>query len=168
MVVTTAQERCNSVLDHVRSTNLNFLSQETSYSVYLTIRKSFVKNVPNQYPADHLTPRDEQVHTPVTEANNVYEAELNHVKTKLYQMEAANATLTKAFEDEVEASNNLKMQLNDAGNKLDNLHSNFSQQKAKLENIMNAKIQLEKKHEETCNDVKVLKSENSELKKELG
>ena len=99
-----------------------FLSQETSYSVYLTIRKSFVKNAPNCDPADYLTSCD-QIHTFVTEVKNVNEAELNHLKMKLYQMEAINATLTKAFENEVEASNTLKKQLDEADKKLDDLDS---------------------------------------------
>ena len=42
---------------------------------------------------------------------------------KLYKMEAENATLNKAFEDEVEASNTLKKQLDEADKKLENLDS---------------------------------------------
>ena len=135
-MVVSAQDRCNTVLDHVRSSNLNFLSQETSYSVYLTIRKSFVKNSPNCYPSN---PYRDQTDSSFTEPKNVSEAEINRLKMKLSKMEAENAILTKAYEDEVEVSTNLKKQLDDADDKLDNIHINFRQLEASLDNLNNAK-----------------------------
>ena len=38
------QEACQKVLQIVRDSQLNFCSQETPYSVFLTLRKSFTKN----------------------------------------------------------------------------------------------------------------------------
>ena len=38
------QDVCDQVLQVVRSSQLNFCSQETPYSVFLTLRKSFTKN----------------------------------------------------------------------------------------------------------------------------
>ena len=54
-------------------------------------------------------------------------------------MEAENAILTKAYEDEVEVSTNLKKQLDDADDKLENTHNNFGQLEASLDNLNNAK-----------------------------
>ena len=83
-------------------------------------------------------------------------------------MEAENAILTKAYEDEVEVSTNLKKQLDDADDTLKNIHINFGHLEASLDNLKNAKKQLERKHEQTCNDIKDLKSENEGLKKGIG
>ena len=105
-MVVSAQDHCNAVLDHVRSSNLNFLSQETSYSVYLTIRKSFIKNDPNRYASNHSHHRG-QTDSPFLET----EAETNRLKMKLSKLETENTILNKAYEEEVEVSTNLKNQI---------------------------------------------------------
>ena len=44
------QKSCDLVLASVRSSSLNYSSQETPFSIYLTIRKSFSKATFNQSP----------------------------------------------------------------------------------------------------------------------
>ena len=39
-----ANNTCEFLLKQIKSSNLNFMLQETPYSAYLTIRKSFIKN----------------------------------------------------------------------------------------------------------------------------
>ena len=155
-MVVSAQDHCNAVLDHVRSSNLNFLSQETSYSVYLTIRKSFVKN----YPSNH-SPYHGQTYSSFLETKDASEAELNCLKMKLSKLENENAILTKAYEEEIDDSRELMQNHGQAQKAIENLQNNFNKVGADLENLKNAKIQLEKKHEQTCCDLKVLKTENA-------
>ena len=162
MVAITAQNHCNSILEHVRSTNLNFLAQETSFSVYLTIRKTFVKNVPLLPPPNQLSSRDEN-NIP-TEAN---EAELNFLKSKLCQKESENAALIKAYEDETLESEDLKNQLLCANNALNNLNENYSKLEEDLESLKSSKRMTEKKHEQSNIELKALKVENNDMKKEL-
>ena len=42
------QKICESIIDSVRSSHLNFSIQETPFSLYLTIRKSYSKRFPTQ------------------------------------------------------------------------------------------------------------------------
>jgi hypothetical protein len=94
MVNTAAQDHCNSVLDHVTPTNLNFVLQETSYSIFITIRKTFVKNAHNPYPPDYLS-SCAQTHTPLTETKNMYKDEIIQLKMKVHHSEAEHATVIK-------------------------------------------------------------------------
>ena len=42
--VISVKNSCDFIINSVRNSALNFSSQETPYSLYLTIRKSFVKS----------------------------------------------------------------------------------------------------------------------------
>ena len=122
-MVVSAQDHCNAILDHVRSSNLNFLSQETSYSVYLTIRKSFIKNQPSNHSPYHGQ-------TDSSFLENKDGSEIYCLKRKLSKLETENAILTKAYEDEVEVSTNLKTHIDEADEKLENIHKNIGQLEA--------------------------------------
>ena len=162
-MVATAQDRCNSILEHVRSTNLNFLSQETSFSIYLTIRKTLVKNVPDPYPHIQLSNRE---HIPA-ETKAVLEAEISQLKATLYQRESEKNDLIKLYEGETLEAEELKKQLDETTNALENIDANYAKLEAKLKDLEKSKKLLEKKHENTCKEFKAVKDENDDMKKDL-
>ena len=41
----TPSDSCDKILKEVRASNLHFLVQESPFSIYLTIRKKFTKNI---------------------------------------------------------------------------------------------------------------------------
>ena len=51
----TAEVVCENVLECLKTSNLNFLIQESPYSVYVTIRKRFLKNSPQKIPSPKKT-----------------------------------------------------------------------------------------------------------------
>ena len=51
----TADAVCENVLECLKTSNLNFLIQESPYSVYVTIRKRFLKNSPQKIPSPKKT-----------------------------------------------------------------------------------------------------------------
>ena len=44
MVISSIDSTCNSLVNHIRASGLNFSCQETPFSLYITIRKSFTRN----------------------------------------------------------------------------------------------------------------------------
>ena len=43
----SAQDVCEKLVNQVKSSNLNFVVRETPYSVFITLRKSFIKTTEN-------------------------------------------------------------------------------------------------------------------------
>ena len=42
----TPSDYCDNILGEIRASNLDFLIQESPYSIYITIRKKFIKDAP--------------------------------------------------------------------------------------------------------------------------
>ena len=64
---------CEFLLKQLKSTNLNFILQETPYSVYLTIRKSFIKNLNTNNPSQTFNVSEETLNKKIAdlEAENL-------------------------------------------------------------------------------------------------
>ena len=151
---TSPLETCDLILKQVRSSSLNFAIQETPFSVYLTLRKSFCQ-----------PPR--KVSTP-DKPSNIVESELSSkklkteletlrkelkvLKTKSDHLEEANDELSRQLEEEVIESERLKSELT---LKAENLQ------------IFDEKLEkLEEKHLKSCEEVKSLEAEKEDIKKE--
>ena len=164
-----AQKNCDTILDRVRSSNLNFVLQETPFSIFLTIRKSFNKNLSNQpYPEPNL---DSDVHDSDKLSDLMAElkslrTENKNIKAKKELLEQSQVTLAKNYAEEVTECEHLKGELIGNVSKLNNLQNNFEKMNSNLKIIENEKKQLGVKHEKTCAEVKVLKSEKDDLEKE--
>ena len=165
----SAQKHCDTILDRVRSSNLNFVLQETPFSIFLTIRKSFNKNLSNQpYPEPNL---DSDVHDSDKLSDLMAEikslrTENKNIKAKKELLEQSQVTLAKNYAEEVTECEHLKGELIGNVSKLNNLQNNFEKINSNLKIIENEKKQLGVKHEKTCAEVKVLKSEKDDLEKE--
>ena len=81
---------CEQVLDSVRSSNLNFSTNETPFSIYLTVRKSFVKFSNTNEP----TVTSSEV---ISRASNDYHDAL--IKTKEEENDELQKTLGEATEE---------------------------------------------------------------------
>ena len=80
---------CNSILQNIRSSGLHFSSQETPWSIYVTLRKAFV------------TPRSYQISSVENCAreNLETEPELNLLKVEFEKLAGNHKELENAFEN---------------------------------------------------------------------
>ena len=62
-----AKITCEFLLKQLKSTNLNFILQETPYSVYLTIRKSFIKNLNTNNPSQTFNVSEETLNKKIAD-----------------------------------------------------------------------------------------------------
>ena len=104
MVDPQAVASCEQVLSLLRKTGLNFVSQETPYSVYLTIRKKFAKDFQNP---------------------TLYCNEENSEK-KIYKLENENVCLRNDLEKNVHEFEKVKNENSILETKLDKTWSSVS------------------------------------------
>ena len=103
-----AQESCNIILQNLRSSNLNFSAQETPFSIFVTIRKSFTKNGSVglncfQSPVDQLTSNLDTSHAKALKSEN------QSLKVKINEINQACATLADDLEEEVLVETSLRL-----------------------------------------------------------
>ena len=91
--VHSVQKSCDIVVNSVRSSFLNFSLQETPFSLYFTIRKSFVKSQPLPF----LHPP----HKTNIKEDEVVVEEIETLKTKLKALEDNNTALLHNYEEAV-------------------------------------------------------------------
>ena len=141
MFPSTPQLSCDSILQHVRSSQLNFAIQETPFSFYFTIRKSFNKNFKSQ--PSHLTSTDpsENVSEKLKELE-IIKSENKDLKNKCASLENANRSLTNNLEDEIEDAASIKAELDATIAKMNN--SFKSEQN--LQSLVNENKLLQAKH----------------------
>ena len=124
----SALETCDLILGHVKTSSLNFSIQETPFSVYLTLRKSFNQSSrrfsnPETYTSSsNPTQSKETLEKLETELQNL-RFEQNLLKAKNDDLEKANEDLAKKYEDEVIESEHLLSRLQDQRGHLDNLQT---------------------------------------------
>ena len=71
---------CGKILYSVRSSNLNYACQETPYSIYLTIRKSWSKHQQVQQPQEYV----QQLPQPLSQIElNLKDREIENIKCEL-------------------------------------------------------------------------------------
>ena len=73
------QNSCAKILSSVRNSNLNYSSQETPFSIYMTVRKSWNRKSIESRLSDYSEPSSEIV----LRENLVLKAELADLKTQL-------------------------------------------------------------------------------------
>ena len=156
------QDVCDQVLQVVRSSQLNFYSQETPYSVFLTLRKSFTKNF------KHPTFLEPFQHPKLVKNSNLemevhleaLQEEIKKTKMENSKLEHEKVTLINNYEEEISFNEQFRSeykQLESAQEILNNSYQNLKTEK----NI------LESKHQKVCLEQKALKFENDELQKEV-
>ena len=163
-----AQKACNTILQQTRSSNLNFTFQETPYSVFLTIRKSFSKRRTfNHFPRiepDNSVPLED---LKSKFSSELFQADILALKLKNEHLEKANDDLKNDYNEEVLASEALKAALDDSKERLNCLGANFEQIQSELHKSKCHMKQLEEKHAKTCVELKGLKCEKMTWRKKL-
>ena len=166
------QKSCEMRLENVKASQLNFSIQETPFSVYLTLRKSFSKKIQNP----RLKPQPATPHFVDVSSGKIseLERELASLRTenstladKNKILETDQNTLAKNYEAEVLYSENIKTELESLATKCENAENTIEKIEIKLSKTENEKKALESKHEKTCAEVKKIKSEKKELVKEV-
>ena len=95
----TIQDLCGKILLSVRSSNLNYSCQETPYSIYLTIRKTWIKHHQPQYALQ----ADEQCHRQPPESKSEIELKDREIHNLRSQVDDLKDKLkaSKCAEDEL-------------------------------------------------------------------
>ena len=158
---TNIQKSCFSIMNNIRSTNLNYAVQETPFSIYVTIRKSLIKSKIIQF---HSTTQPEP-----------YADEISKLKARCNFLEHANETLKMKYEDEVNESEVKGKLVAELEKKLEILSERKDNSKAEIEtkvakqvkSVIDEKRSLQIKHAKICAENKTLKNENETLKKDL-
>ena len=146
---------CEIILKHLKSSNLNFVLQETPYSAYITIRKSFVKTRDSVIP-ESTAESGEVLYDKI----KVLQAENVSLKTDLHKLKS----LAKKSDDEIL---DLEVQLKNSQDKaLENGDDakKVNKQKAQLENVVSEK---EKEIVKLKNIAKTLQTDNSVVRNNL-
>ena len=95
-----AMATCEKVLSTVKKSALNFIIQETPFSAYLTIRKTYCKDIKNLTVAEDN--HDEQNKEKITkfEKENIYlKNELEEIRTKFEIVKKENKILHQSLAD---------------------------------------------------------------------
>ena len=151
---------CDPILNNLRMSGLNFLIQETPFSLYVTIRKSKI--------------RSPQVPLP-SSAKQDLDSNIAQLKSRINFLEDANDRLKHDFQgavDELEEKTkkvtgleddkkNLERQLGEALSNIETIST------SKIENISEEKRSLQIKHEKMCAENKTLRNELDSVKKDL-
>ena len=124
-MISNAKDTYNTILQNIRSSNLNLVIQETPYSVFLTIRKTVRRDVINHshYPEPSFNnfKTVEKVKSEIEASLEIMEEEKRNLQIRNIHLERANADLTKNCSEEVEDHETLKADLDDATEQLNSL-----------------------------------------------
>ena len=120
---------CDSILQRIRSSGLHFCCQETPWSVYVTLRKSFIQSNMNQTSLSSSTAESTAANLPMT-------SEITHLKSELENLKHSYKELEKASEN---VKNDLEEAIQDCDDKqkaienLKNLNQNLGEKNYELE-----------------------------------
>ena len=141
---------------------MNFVIQETPFSTYLTIRKSF-----NKGSRKLSTPAPQVLPTFDLKENEALKADLKVLQTKVDQLEEEKEALARKYEEEVNDGELLGAELKDETRKLSNLQANFDQLELGLKKIKSENKKLIETQHSASNELKQLKSEKVDLKSDI-
>jgi DNA repair exonuclease SbcCD ATPase subunit len=144
MAANSPFETCDLILRHVKTSCLNFAIQETPFSVYLTIRKSFSQSP--RRPADNTSSLTAQ---PQPLGPNKLETELETLKKEFKFLKSQRDSLERVkddisvkFEEEVILSEHLTQELTSKNEKLLFMHAKFEELEDKAAKIENENKKL--------------------------
>ena len=170
MVVSSIGDSCNSLLQHIRDSGLNFSCQETPFSIYITVRKSYT-----QYRKENLASSlvNQVLHDVVKdEQQHPQEASLHY--QSLQKKHGSLLAEKNKLEDTLDIT---KQHLNSALKECDlreEVIEELEEQKASqcelisnLENNVKSLEVSDKRKEALASENKTLKSDITELKGEL-
>ena len=134
---------CDFVIGSVRDSLLNYSIQETPYSLYLTIRKSFARSANLEHCLSNLGPQNF--------------TEIETLKMKLKTAEEANLMLSKNYEEAVHNCEVCNAKIKDLETTVDELKTEAQNVKLEKCNLDKVKGEFQKK-EKLIEDFKVEKN----------
>ena len=160
-----ASESFETVLNHLKSSNLNFHLEQTPFSAVINLKKSFIKDRSGCL----LRPPPSTQTLRIVKSENEFLA--SELQAKLTTLEPEHVKLKQVYKEALEESDaktrhiaNLEKKVLELGAQLS--HGDFKVNE--LENkIKEANRALQIKHEKVCAENKILKSESEDSKKEI-
>ena len=159
----TAFKTCERIQQQVRFSQLNFNIQETPFSIFLTLRKSYNKNFVNSVEVDSV---ESHPHSGIVNLTQL-EIRNHNLQANLKKMEKDNTALYNDYVEEVTISEALKCELESTKVQFNNLDTHFDSMEKKLKTHTTEKESIEKRFEMICAEVKTVKQSNEDLKKEI-
>ena len=147
-------ENCEKIIRQVCNSNLDFHMNQTPYSIYLSIRKKFVKG---HVPKTATAAKEPKICEKEPLENDVFN--IWHEYNKLYNIYQASASEISRLNDELEKKCDIEetfAELKATNRRLD----------SENKSLKNECSDIKHKHKEKCNEVKVLKDEISSVKKD--
>ena len=191
-MTSSAHDACYKALDAIRSSHLDFYLQETPYSVFITIRKRFIKtfqpsnilDVVDSKVIENLTVENENLRTKIIETKAETESRKDEVFVLQNRLEKAEKYCEEEknrrykLTEEIKIMNLMKKKDNESISKLTN---DLSKAKTEIKTLQKAIHSLEKKNEnlkdkientnaskhEVLEDKKKITIENKNLKKKV-
>lgn len=183
-MVSPAHYTCSNLLEAIKCSQLDFLLQETPYSVFLTIRKKYVKNfksankdenLENERVTEDLKQENENLRNVAKEMTIKNEANENKVSILEKKLKKAEEDMLKHLEnetiqkvkltDEINVLKNIKKKDND---NIARLTTDLSKCKGELKALQKALTNTEKKSENLENKVENLNARKCDIEKEKG
>ena len=161
---------CDSIINNIRSSPLNYSLQETPFSLYLSIRKSIRK------PSGIFIPEFENPELLENELEQeTCKQEIERLSSKCEALEKACEALKNNYEDAVNDSEKKYKYIIDLEAIVKTLHEKVGEEKAASEDTLTKEAKAAKevnrllqiKHEKICSDNRILKKESEDLKKEI-
>ena len=155
---------CNFLLKSIRSSGLNFSFQETPFSMYVTIRKSFIqsKSTKSSSPDEKPVQHNDSVESELDKIKAKYDKLLNEQKS----LQKANENIKSDFEEainECEANNEVIGNLQKLNADQSEIIGNL---KYKISNLQVEKTNLETKNKNVSVENKAFRKELKDLKNE--
>ena len=183
-MVNPAHYTCSKLLDGIKSSQLDFLLQETPYSVFLTIRKKYIKNFKpaskdelfeNESVIEDLKQENENLRNVAKEITIENEANKNKVTVLEKRLEQAEEDMLKHLEneknqkskltDEIDVLKKIKKKDNDS---IVRLTTDLSKSKSELKSLRKALANTEKMNENLRDKADNLNVSKCNLVKEKG
>jgi chromosome segregation protein len=142
---------CEIILNQLKATNLNFVLQETPFSAFITIRKSFIKSFHRNVPGKQLS----------SEKKNQLSDE------NIKALVAENEFLKSELKKEKNRSCILEEELNESKMKIDGLHGGFKQSEMERKKLDNLVLEKEKEIQKVKQESKAQMEENVSLRDKL-
>ena len=119
----TVQESCNSILQHLRASSLNFRIEETPYSIFMAVRKSFSKKMSSAPSLSLIVSNNISDFRP-----ELYQlkAENLDLRAKNHDLEKANAAIARNFEEEALECEAFNVDLVDTQHEIAKIQSKLS------------------------------------------
>ena len=152
--VFSVENCCDFVLNSVRNSYLNYSVQETPYSVYLTIRKSFANNKISPGTGQTLPLNNNQ--KSVVENRNILKKEIENLKIRLKASEDSNLILKQNYEDTLS-------DCEESYKKIKRLEDKAEQEKMIKDDMIEDALKLKEKNK----IIKELKDINTKLENHL-